>query len=84
MDFTLHTPITTNVITWEYHLDESTMIRYDIIWGCDLLIELGLNLKLSDHGIKSDDGLFKVSKTPMVDLGTYGFLILNKEEITPE
>ena len=55
-----------------------------MIWGRDLLIELGLNLELSEHITKADDGPFNGSKTPMVDLGTYIFKDMNTWKITPE
>ena len=41
----------------------------------DQLIELGLNLKLSDHTIEADGGPFKISTRPMVDLSIYEFTI---------
>ena len=55
-----------------------------MILGRDLLTELGLNLKLSEHVIKLDDGPLKGSTAPMVDLGTYQFKYLNTGEFTPE
>ena len=45
--FTLPELIKMNVVTWKCHVDESAKGRYDIILGQDVLIELGLNLKLS-------------------------------------
>ena len=48
-----------------------------MILGPDILTELGLNLKFSEHVIEADDGNFKGSTTPMVDLGTYIFKYLN-------
>ena len=36
-------------MTWNFHVDESTKVRYDIIVGRDILTALVLNLKLSDH-----------------------------------
>ena len=50
----------------------------------NLLTELLLNLKLSDHVIEADDMHFKRSTAPMVDLGTNGFKDLNTGKITPE
>ena len=50
----------------------------------DILTELGIILKLSEHVIKSYDGPFKGSTSPMVDLGTYLFQYLNTWKITPE
>ena len=55
-----------------------------MILGRDLLISLGLNIKLSDHVIEADDGPFKGSTTSIVDMGTYEFKDLNTEKITPE
>ena len=55
-----------------------------MILGRDILTELGLNPKLSEHVIEADDGTFKGSTTPMVDLGKYGFKYLNTGNIIPE
>ena len=55
-----------------------------MILGRDLLLELWLNLKLSEHVIESYDGPFDGSTTFMVDLGTYIFKYLNTGQITPE
>ena len=71
-------------MTWEYHVDDSAKGGYDVILGRDLLTELGLNLKLSEHVIEAEDGTFKGYTTPMVDLGTYTFKYLITEKITPE
>ena len=82
--FTLPAPSAKNVMTWKYHVGDSDKGRYDVILVQDLFIELVLNLKFPEHIIKADDGTFKGSTTPMVDLGTYIFKILNTGEITPE
>ena len=42
-----------------------------MILGRDLLTDLGSNLEFSDNVIKADDGTFKMSAAPMVDLGEY-------------
>ena len=63
---------------------DSTKGIYDMILVWDLLTELRLNLKYSDHVIKADDGTFKGSTAPMVYLGTYEFKYLNTGKITPE
>ena len=55
-----------------------------MIIGWDIPIELVLNLKLSEHVIKVDDGHVKGYTTPMVDLGTYEFKYLNTGETAPE
>ena len=57
--FTLPALSATYLVTWKCHVDDSTKGRYDMILGHDLLVELGLSLKLSDHIIKLDDGPFK-------------------------
>ena len=54
-----------------------------MILGRDLLTKSGLNIKLSENVIESDDGPFNRSTTPMVDLGTYIFKYLNTGKITP-
>ena len=82
--FTLLALSVTNVATWKFHVDDSGRGRYGMVLGQDLLTELGLNLKFSEHVIEADDGTFKGSTTPMVDLGTYIFKYLNTGKITPE
>ena len=71
VDFALPALIATNVVMWKFHVDYSAKGRYDIILGRDILTELGLDLKKSEHVIESYDGNFKGSTSPMVDLGTY-------------
>ena len=66
-----------NVMTWDFHVDESSKGRYYMILGRDLLTEIGLNNKKSDHVIKADDVPFIGATAPMVDLGTYLFKYLN-------
>ena len=55
-------------MTRKYHVYNSTKGRYGIILGRYLLRELGSIIKLSEHVIKVDDGPFKWSTTPMIDL----------------
>ena len=52
-------------------MDESTKGRYDMILVRYLLIALVLNLKLPDSVIEADDGPFKGSAPPIIDLGKY-------------
>ena len=65
-------------------MDDSDKGRWDIILGTNILTELVLNLKLSEHVIEADGGPFKGSITPMIDLGKYIFKDLNTGKITPE
>ena len=39
----------TNVVTWKFHVDDSTKCIYDMILERYILIELSLNLKFCDH-----------------------------------
>ena len=72
------------IVTWNFHVDDSSKGRYNIILGRDLLTLLGLNLKFSEHAIEADYGPLKGSSSPMVDLGMYELRNLNTGEITPE
>ena len=51
------------VETWNFNVDDSAKGRYNIILGRDLLTELGLNIKLSEHVIEADDGPFNSYNT---------------------
>ena len=82
--FTLPALSVTNVVTWDFHVDDSDKGRYDMILGRDVLKELGLNMKFSLHVIEADDGHFKGYTTLMVDLGTYIFKDFNRGKIKPE
>ena len=82
--FTLPALSAKNVVTWNYHVDDSAKGRYNMILRRYLLIELVLNLKYSEHVIKAVDGTFNRSTTPMVNLGKYIFKDLNTGKITPE
>ena len=64
VDFTLPALSATNIVTWRCHMDDSAKGRYYIILGQDILTESGLNLKLSEHVIKADDGTFKSLQHP--------------------
>ena len=65
-------------------MNDSARGRYEMILARDLLTELGLNVKISEHVIKLDDGSFIGYTAPMVCLGAYVFKDLNTGEITPE
>ena len=46
-------------MTKNFHVYDSTKGRYDMILDREILMELGLNLKLYYHGIEADDGTLK-------------------------
>ena len=82
--FTLPSLSVTDVVKFNFHLDDPNKGRCGMILVIDLLTELWLNLKLSEHVIEADDGNFKGCITTMIDLSTYIFKYLNTEKITPE
>ena len=45
----------TNAVIWKCHVDDSSRDMYDMILGSDMLTDLVLNLKISEHVIKVDD-----------------------------
>ena len=71
------------IVTWNWHVDDSDKVRYDMILGRDSLTGLLINLKLSDRVIYLDDGPLKGLTAPMLDLGMYELKILNTEKFTP-
>ena len=84
LDFTLSKLSAKNVMTWKFYVDEYDMSVHDMILGQDILTELLLVLKISEHVIGAKDGPFEGSTTPMFDLGTYIFKDLNTGKITSE
>ena len=68
VDFTLPALSATNVVTWDFHVDDFAKGRYDMILGQYLITELKLNMKLSEYIIGSDNRPFKGFTTSMVDL----------------
>ena len=68
IDFTLPELSATKIVTWNCHVDDSAKGIYDIILGRYIWTGLGLNLKLSDSAIESNDGTFEGSLSPMFDL----------------
>ena len=84
VDFSLPETSATNVVMWKFLVDDSAKYRYDLILGRDILTELVLNLKFSDHIIEADNSPFIGAAAPMVYLGTYAFKYLNIGGIKPE
>ena len=48
--------ITTKIVKWKFHVDESSEGGYDIILGRDLLAALVLGIKFYDNVIISNNG----------------------------
>ena len=84
IDFTLPVLREKNVVTWNCHVDNYAKGRCDIILGRYLLIELWLNLKLSEHVVESVYVPLKESRVPMVNLGACLFKYSNTRENTPK
>ena len=71
-------------MTWKCHVYDSAKGRYDMILGKYIWTELWLHIKVSEQVIESEDGPFKGSTAPIVDLGTYIFKELKTEKVTTE
>ena len=84
IDFTLPDFSAKIIEMWECHVDESTKGRYNMILGRDILTELGLSLKFSEHVTIWGDGPLKCSASPMVDFVTYKFKVLNTGKTTTD
>ena len=53
------------------HVNDPSKGRYDVLLGQDILTELGLSLKFSEHVIEVYDEFLKGYTTPMIDLVMY-------------
>ena len=49
----------TKIVTWKFHVDESTNGRYDMILGRGLLTAPGLDLEFSKNVIIGGEGLYE-------------------------
>ena len=81
--FTLPELSVTKIVTWIFHVNGSTWVRYDMILGRDLFTALGLNIKLSDYVIEPYYVYFQGSTAPVVGLVTYAFKNINTGNVTP-
>ena len=75
VDFALPELSAAKIATWNFHVDDSAKGRYDMILGRDILTELALNLKFSEHVIELDDGTLTFSTAPMIDMVHFEFKI---------
>ena len=46
---------TAKIVTWNFHVGDSSRVRYDMILGIDILAVLGLILRLSENIIEAGD-----------------------------
>ena len=65
-------------------MDESIHGRYDIILGKDLLIALGLDLKVSDNVTVGSKGPYEGSSALMVDVSNYKIVSISDKTVKPE
>ena len=80
--FTLSGLSAAKIVMWNFHVNEFSKGRYDMILGRYILKDLILNLKSSDHVIEADYEPFKESMATMVDLCMNEFKCLNTGKIT--
>ena len=81
IDFTLPEFSATEIVTWEFHMDDSDKDRYSIIIGRYILISLLLNINFSKRVIEAGGGPLKGYTSPMIYLGEYKFKYLNTVKI---
>ena len=68
----------TKIVTWKYHVDDSTAGRYDMIISRDLLNKIGIDLKCSKNTIEYIKGPYQGCTTPMVNIYDYEFESINR------
>ena len=61
----------TNIVTWKFHIDESTNSRYYIILGRYLLTALVLDLKFSGNVIIGREGPYEGWLAHIIDVSKY-------------
>ena len=68
VDFCLSEFSATKIVSWNFHYDNKTNIRYDMILGIDLHTALGLDLQFSENIIIGGRGPYEGCLAPIVDL----------------
>ena len=63
----------TKVVTWKFHVDETTHDIYNIILGIDQLTSLGMDVNFFDNFIIGSDITCEERSAPMVDVSNYNF-----------
>ena len=73
VDFCLSKFSVTNVMTQQYHINDSSECKYNMILGRDLLTDLGLDIFFSKTSISVGDGTYEGWTTPMIEMTTYNY-----------
>ena len=74
----------TKIVTWKFHVGDSTESKSNIILGRNLLTAMVLYIKFSKHIIIGGDGPYGGWSEPMVDINNYDFQYLTDKTIKPE
>ena len=59
------------IVTLDFHVDDSAKGGYNMIVDRYILIEIGLNKKLSEQIVEAGGGPLRGSTPPTIYLGTY-------------
>ena len=78
LDLSLPVLSATKIMTWKYHVDDSTAVRYDMIIGKDILTKLGIYLKCSTNTIEWIKRTYQGCTTPTVNIDDYDFEPINR------
>ena len=74
----------TNIVTWNFHVDDFSKGRYNFLLGRGLLTAFGFNIKFYENVVKADGGLLKGSLSPIFYLSVWEFIHLKTGIITPK
>ena len=73
------------IVTYKYHVGNSTESRYNIILVRYILATLRIGIKFSNNTMSGGEGPYEFCMESMVDLNYYGFGSLNiNNSITTE
>ena len=71
-------------MTWKFHIEKSTNVRYDMILGRDLLTALGLDIKFYDNVIVGGEGPYEGCSSPIFYVSNYNFKSISDKTVKPE
>ena len=74
----------TKILTWKFHMDYSTIGRYNIILGRYLLTDLGLDFNFSNRIIVGGEGPYEGFSAPMFDVSNYDHAPLTDKIVKPD